>query len=86
MDHNKMPQHDCAVHCFTCDEFINKDLKETITISLEEYKELLMIKGKYEESKTQNIINIPSVWQDRIKYEYPYKVTCAISEIEMEEK
>ena len=86
MEHNKMPQHDCAVHCFTCDEFINKDLKETITISLEEYKELLMIKGKYEESKKQNIINIPSVWQDGIKYEYPYKVTCAISEIEMEEK
>ena len=50
------------------------------------YKELLMIKGKYEESKKQNIINIPSVWQDGIKYEYPYKVTCAISEIEMEEK
>ena len=61
-------------------------MKETITIPLEEYKELLVIKGKYEESKKENIISIPSVWQDRIKYEYPYKVTCATSEIEMEEK
>lgn len=26
--------------------------KETITISMEEYKELLIIKGKYEELKT----------------------------------
>ena len=60
-------------------------MQETITINLEEYKELLIIKGKYEESKKQNIISIPSVWKDGIKYEYPYKVTCAASEIEMEE-
>lgn len=80
---DEIPQHDCFAHFFGCGE-VNK--KETVIISLEEYKELLMIKGKYEESKKQNIINIPSVWQDGIKYEYPYKVTCAISEIEMEEK
>ncbi len=61
-------------------------MQETITISLEEYKELLMIKVSMRSQKKQNIINIPSVWQDGIKYEYPYKVTCATSEIEMEEK
>ena len=54
---------------------------QEITIPLEEYKELLIIKGKYEELKSKNIISIPS-----IKYEYPYKMTCATSEIEMEEK
>ena len=69
------------------DETISKiELPKTIIISLEEYKELLVIKGKYEESKKQNIISIPSVWKDGIEYEYPYKVTCATSEIEMEEK
>lgn len=60
-------------------------MQETITISMEEYKELLIIKGKYEELKNKNIISIPSVWNDGIKYEYPYKVTCATSEVEMEE-
>lgn len=59
---------------------------QKITIPLEEYKELLIIKGKYEELKSKNIISIPSVWKDGIKYEYPYKMTCATSEIEMEEK
>lgn len=61
-------------------------MQEIITIPMEEYKELLIIKGKYEELKNKNIISIPSVWNDEIKYEYPYKVTCATSEIEMEEK
>lgn len=60
-------------------------MQETITIPMEEYKELLIIKGKYEELKSKNIISIPSVWKDRIKYEYPYKMTCATSEVEMEE-
>ena len=60
-------------------------MQETITIPMEEYKELLIIKGKYEESKNKNIISIPSVWQDEIKYENPYKVTCATSEVGMEE-
>lgn len=36
-------------------------MQETITIPLEEYKELLVIKGKYEELKGNNVINIPSV-------------------------
>ena len=61
-------------------------MQEVITISMEEYKELLVIKGKYEESKGNNVINIPSVWRKDIPYEYPYKVTCATSESEMEEK
>ena len=61
-------------------------MQETITIPLEEYKELLVIKGKYEELKGNNVINILSVWRKDIPYEYPYKMTCATSEIEMEEK
>lgn len=74
MDHNKMPQHDCAVHCFTCDEFINKDLKETITISLEEYKELLVIKGKYEELKNGKSVTFPTYPSNPYKYPYQIKI------------
>ena len=41
-------------------------MQEVITITMEEYKELLVIKGKYEESKGNNVINIPSVWRKDI--------------------
>jgi len=52
-----------------------------ITIPLEEYKELLVIKGKYEELKQYYM---PHIYPTRISYdgkpigglEYPYKVTC----------
>ncbi len=56
-------------------------MNETITITLEEYKELLMIKGKYEELKE---ISIPKIYPTTITYngqtdkdlKPPYKVTC----------
>lgn len=59
---------------------------ETITITLKEYKELLIIKGKYEELKEQKqqITYVP--WNTRITYNNtddwleketkPYKITC----------
>lgn len=56
-----------------------------ITISLEEYKELLMIKGKYEELKEDYAIKNTINWngtpitylssKETTPYE-PYKVTC----------
>lgn len=54
-------------------------MQETITITLEEYKELLMIKGKYEELKGQTTphIGIPSItYMGETIPKYPYKVTC----------
>ena len=69
---DEMPQHDCAVHRFTRDEFINKNLKETITITLEEYKELLVIKGKYEESKNGKNVIFPTY--PNVPYKYPYQI------------
>lgn len=33
-------------------------MQETITITLEEYKELLMIKGKYEELKSKSLVKL----------------------------
>lgn len=56
-------------------------MKETITITIEEYKELLMIKGKYEELKE---LSIPKIYPTTITYngqtdkdlKPPYKVTC----------
>lgn len=60
----------------------------TITITLEEYKELLVIKGKYEELKErQQQQQIPCVpWNTHITYRNaddlfekevkPYKITC----------
>lgn len=61
----------------------------TITITLEEYKELLVIKGKYEELKErQQITYVP--WRTNITYTNagdlfekevkPYKVTCDLSQ------
>lgn len=54
-------------------------MQETITITLEEYKELLIIKGKYEELKSQTTphIEIPSItYTGETIPKYPYKVTC----------
>ena len=56
---------------------------EEITISMEEYKELLIIKGKYEELKSQerNVITYtPSdltrtIYREQIPKE-TYKITC----------
>ena len=55
---------------------------EEITIRLEEYKELLIIKGKYEELKSQQLlkVNNPLIrdLSDKNKsFEPPYKITCA---------
>lgn len=62
------------------------ETKETITITLEEYKELLIIKGKYEELK--NIYCSSLIYpkttvtyrdlnkDDNKESKYPYKVTC----------
>lgn len=56
-----------------------------ITISMEEYKELLIIKGKYEELKSQQkdkisiIPNYGSIKDSTERYktpEQPYKITC----------
>lgn len=62
----------------------------TITITMEEYKELLIIKGKYEELKERiqpigwvpyrtNItyINAGDLFEKEVK---PYKVTCDLSQ------
>ena len=57
------------------------DNKE-ITIPMEEYKELLIIKGKYEELKSQQIIIKPNYTLTRDLIEEPkipdppYKITC----------
>ena len=60
----------------------------TITITLEEDKELLIIKGKYEELKErQQITYVP--WRTNITYNTddlfekevkPYKVTCDLAQ------
>lgn len=51
---------------------------DNITISMEEYKELLIIKGKYEELKSQKSTTIN--WNPReirtTENENPYKVIC----------
>ena len=56
---------------------------EEITISMEEYKELLIIKGKYEELKSQerNVITYTPRDFSRTFYGEPipketYKITC----------
>lgn len=51
-----------------------------ITIPFEEYKELLIIKGRYEELKTKSIINTGITYrgpEDNNSITIaPYKVTC----------
>ena len=54
---------------------------ENITIPMEEYKELLITKGKYEELKSQQILKptYTGIKDLREKYtvpESPYKITC----------
>lgn len=63
-------------------------MQETITITLEEYKELLIIKGKYEElkskqsnqeSKQSNQVLPNTILLKETKEEipkYPYRVIC----------
>ena len=56
-------------------------MQETITITLEEYKELLIIKGKYEElkNKQSNQVLPNTILLKETKEEipkYPYKVIC----------
>jgi hypothetical protein len=48
---------------------------ENITIPMEEYKELLIIKGKYEELKQQKMI-LDLGKPVEITPEYPYKIYC----------
>ena len=54
--------------------------KKQITIPLEEYKELLIIKGKYEELKSQYLCYKPTITftggDGDYGLEEPYKVTC----------
>ena len=47
--------------------------QKIITITLEEYKELLIIKGKYEELKE---IQKPIIMIDDKGLKEPYKITC----------
>ena len=82
--------------CKECEEKMMKEYEEIkqkgvekgtmenkeITISMEEYKELLIIKGKYEELKSQQTIIKPNyiLTRDLMKKhkitEPPYKITC----------
>lgn len=55
--------------------------EETILITLEEYKELLIIKGKYEELKSLynhnfNTKIIYRNFEDDKELKPPYKITC----------
>ena len=62
-------------------------MQETITIPLEEYKELLVIKGKYEELKIDKSISTfptyPNItYLNSEVFKYPYKITCEAKESE----
>lgn len=56
------------------------DVKSTvITISMEEYKELLMIKGRYEELKNMYLPSYPKTnitYRGPETFKSPYTVTC----------
>ena len=50
-----------------------------ITINMEEYKELLIIKGRYEELKERQSICIPTVYKDNNENKQVYdfgEITC----------
>lgn len=59
---------------------------DNITIPMEEYKELLIIKGKYEELKSQQVKPTPILFREpKITKDYelpkePYKITCGLEE------
>ena len=57
---------------------------ENITIPMEEYKELLIIKGKYEELKSQQVkpilVRKPKITKDYELPKEPYKITCGLEE------
>lgn len=59
-----------------------KEEKEYITIPLEEYKELLITKGKYEELKMFNtpLINKPIITYNDKPIVDPYKLTCNVGD------
>ena len=61
---------------------------DTITIPMEEYKELLIIKGKYEELKSQELykkpcISSPTLIRNFPQYYDPSKttITCEATEL-----
>lgn len=63
---------------------MNGDLKEYITIKLEEYKNLLIIKGRYEELKSQNKSNYTGIKFNNefnnVQIREPYKFTCKVGD------
>ena len=48
-------------------------MQETVTISLEEYKELLVTKGKYEEAKGKKSVNVFPTYPNGF-FKYPYQI------------
>lgn len=58
---------------------MNKE--ELITIKLDEYKELLIIKGKYEELKSIGLpINKQIITYNGKQIAEPYKLTCKVGD------
>lgn len=49
---------------------------DNITITMDEYKELLMIRGKYEELKSQSINKFIDYKPREYSLENPLKITC----------
>ena len=86
MDSNKNDWK--TIKISTQNDSSNLEYYKTIEIPLEEYKELLIIKGKYEELKslqitpiTVNPLNTKITYRDAEGKEishlsYPYEVTC----------
>lgn len=60
--------------------------KDKITITLEEYKELLIIKGKYEELKSRegSWIKPTITWREYDKLRLQYKSNLAVDNREIE--